>query len=83
MKPSEALRRNLRAHRGYEGLTQEAMGLAMSQLGFDWNSNVVSAVEAGRRRVTVDELVGLSLVVGAHPETLLAPMWPIVTKDPS
>lgn len=56
---------NLRALRRNAQLTQEQLGAEMSDRGFkSWNKTVVSRSETGKRRLTLDESMALSDILG-------------------
>jgi transcriptional regulator with XRE-family HTH domain len=56
------------------GMTQEALAVAMQEVGIDWERVVVAKLESGRRSfVKVDELLALCLVLQITPVDLLVP----------
>jgi transcriptional regulator with XRE-family HTH domain len=68
------LARNLRAARAAANLSQNDVGERMQALGFGaWLRSTVSLAEQGKRRVTAEELLGLSLVVGTSMVRLAEP----------
>jgi transcriptional regulator with XRE-family HTH domain len=69
----EHLASNLRAMRGAKRISQEKLGEMMRELGHPWSHSTVSAVEVGKRAVTVDELFGLALALAEVPAALLDP----------
>ncbi len=66
---AETISANLRSVRNESGWTQEQLARGMSTVGFDWKRITVAEVEAGSRRVSLEELVGLAALFG---ETVLA-----------
>lgn len=75
-RPSVALAANVRAYRILRHMTQDELGLRMTDLGHDWGRSTVSAVERRNRNVTTDELFGLALCFGATIGGLLDPTGP-------
>jgi transcriptional regulator with XRE-family HTH domain len=62
------------AIRRYLGLTQEQLAEAMRAQGIDWQRVVVAKLENGRRPfVTVDELLGLCVILKISPVDMLVP----------
>jgi transcriptional regulator with XRE-family HTH domain len=54
-------------------LRQEDLAEAMSQVGCDWRRGTVTETEKERRRLSLDELLGLALVFGVPVVELLSP----------
>jgi transcriptional regulator with XRE-family HTH domain len=75
-RPSDALAANLRAYRLLRRLTQDELATRMTHLGHGWGRSTVSAVEGRARNVTVDELFGLALCLGATIGQLVDPGGP-------
>jgi transcriptional regulator with XRE-family HTH domain len=75
-RPSDALAANLRAYRLLRHLTQDELASRMTHLDHGWGRSTVSAVESRSRNVTVDELFGLALSLGATIGQLLDPEGP-------
>lgn len=71
--PDDVLADNVRAYRKLRGLSQEQLGERMAELGHGWTAGIVGFVERGERNVTVNELLGLALVLGVPIGKLLAP----------
>lgn len=71
--PADVLADNVRAYRKLRGLSQEQLGEKMADLGHGWTAGIVGFVERGDRNVTVDELLGLALVLGFPFGKLLDP----------
>ncbi len=69
MSVEQQLAEALRAHRGERSQTDVAH--EMRTLGFSWSQSTVSAVESGRRDLTVHELAGLCSVLGVGLYELL------------
>ncbi len=70
---SEALADNARQIRGLRKLSQDDVAERMTALGHTWSRQTTSDVERNLRNVTVDELLGLALVLGAPIGQLLDP----------
>lgn len=68
----------MRELRQRRGLTAEQLAERMTEVGVPWNRGVVAKLETGRRQaVSVDELVGLSVVLDTAIAALLeTPMGP-------
>jgi transcriptional regulator with XRE-family HTH domain len=71
--PSDVLTSNMRAHRLVRGLTQEDVGAEMARLGHEWSAGTVGFAERGDRTLSVDELVGLAIVLTTGVTDLLDP----------
>jgi transcriptional regulator with XRE-family HTH domain len=63
----------LKEHRAGAGWTQARLAEAMAQLGFQWSRQQVAEVEAGTRRVTDRELLGLAALYGVPVLAFLRP----------
>jgi transcriptional regulator with XRE-family HTH domain len=63
---------NVRRVRETYGWHQDETAVRARDWGLDWTRQVVSAVEAGARRVSIEELVLLSRVLHTTPADLLA-----------
>jgi transcriptional regulator with XRE-family HTH domain len=72
---------NIRAHRLLRRLEQEYVAEQMRQLGHRWSRATVSQVERHRRPVSVDELLGLSIVLDVAMVKLTDPV-PLEGGDP-
>jgi len=70
---SEALTQNLTLGRVLSRMTQADVARGMYRLGHNWTGMTVSTVEAGNRRVDVDELGALALIFGWTIPALLTP----------
>lgn len=71
--PADVLADNVRAYRKLRNLSQEQLAERMAGLGHAWTAGIVGFVERADRNVTVDELLGLALVLGFPPGKLLDP----------
>lgn len=71
--PDDVLADNTRAYRKLRGLSQEQLGERMAELGHGWTAGIVGFIERGERNVTVNELLGLALVLGVPIGKLIAP----------
>jgi transcriptional regulator with XRE-family HTH domain len=69
----ELLARNLRQAQAAAQLRQPQIARRMQKLGFRWFTSTVSLAMRAKRRVTAEELIGLSLVLGVTPGRLLRP----------
>jgi len=67
------LGRNISAARGRLQLSQAAIARRMAALGFDWHQQTAGAIEKGRRRVTAEEILGLSWALQTSIAALMAP----------
>lgn len=71
---ADVLADNVRAYRLLQRLEQTDIAAGMNKLGHRWKAATVSEVERGQRNVTVDELLGLGLVLETAPFALLDPV---------
>src|SRR6266542_1450582 len=70
-KPSGVLGANVGATRHLRKMSQRDLAEAMTRLGHKWSDSTVSLVESDGRQVSVNELIGLVLVLGeTHPRLL-------------
>jgi transcriptional regulator with XRE-family HTH domain len=65
---------NVRALRREQGVGQAQLADRLEELGRPLLSTGVSKLEAGTRRVDVDDLVALSVALGVNPSRLLLPV---------
>ena len=71
---AELVVRNIRAERGRRGLDQVDVVERMRALGFSsWHRQTMSRIEQGNRRISPEELLGLSLALETELATLLFP----------
>lgn len=71
---ADVLARNVRGLRSRIGLEQEQLAARMRALGFPaWRRQTVATVERSKRRITAEEILGLSLALGTTPTRLLSP----------
>jgi transcriptional regulator with XRE-family HTH domain len=73
---TDVLADNLRAFRLLRRMEQDGVAEQMNYLGQQWTRQTISDIERGRRNVSVEELVGFTLVLGATIEQLLDPRGP-------
>lgn len=66
-----AVARNVKAARKYHGVSQKQLSERMAEIGRPMSVATISVLEAGRRRVTVDDLAALGRAFGVHAEALL------------
>jgi transcriptional regulator with XRE-family HTH domain len=71
---SDAVTEKVRAYRLLRRLKQDDVAEKMRELRHPWTQATVSQVERGQRNLTVDELVGLSIVFGLSLNELLDPV---------
>ena len=71
---SDAVAEKVRAYRLLRRLKQGDVAEEMRKLRHPWTQATVSQVERGQRNLTVDELVGLSIVFGLSLNELLYPV---------
>jgi transcriptional regulator with XRE-family HTH domain len=69
----EVVARRVRALRDESEWTQAALAQAMTEMGFTWSRVTVSEVEAGNRRVALDELLALAALFAVPLVTLFLP----------
>ena len=69
----EAVRANVARVRKQQGMTLRDVSDRLAQIGHPMAHNTVSEIERGARRVDVDDLITLALVLGVSPATLLMP----------
>jgi transcriptional regulator with XRE-family HTH domain len=70
---SEALAENARQLRSLRDLSQDDVAERMRALGHQWSRQTTSDVERAKRNVTIDELLGLAIVLAASISDLLDP----------
>jgi transcriptional regulator with XRE-family HTH domain len=80
---TDVLAANVRAYRQLRRTEQEDIAERMNTLGHAWRRVTVSEVERGKRNVTVPELMGLVLVLGASIQQLLDPRGPEERSGPN
>jgi transcriptional regulator with XRE-family HTH domain len=71
---SDAIAEKVRSYRLLRRLKQDDVAEEMRKLRHPWTQATVSQVERGQRNLTVDELVGLSIVFGLSLNELLDPV---------
>jgi transcriptional regulator with XRE-family HTH domain len=64
---------HVRRLRGEQGLTQEDVSEGMVERGFGWTRVTVAEIEGGNRRITLDEWLGLAVVLAVPAISLLIP----------
>ncbi len=69
----EAVARNLRAVRDRRDLSQQQLSALLGELGRPMLSTGIGKIEAGERRVDVDDLVALAVALNVSPTRLLLP----------
>jgi transcriptional regulator with XRE-family HTH domain len=72
----ERVGENLARVREYRRLTTAKLAEAVAAQGVPMNATTVTKIEKKDRRVTVDELVALAVVLGVSPTLLLLPIDP-------
>lgn len=73
---TQVVAESLRAYRHLRRLDQERVAGRMRWLGHVWQRNTVSEVERARRNVTLQEAVGLCLVLSVSLGELMDPRGP-------
>lgn len=68
--PSASVARNIKRLRRIRGWTAADLAREVTASGVPWIRQVVSCVENGRRRITVDELAALGAAFGVEPWSL-------------
>lgn len=71
--PGRHVARNIAGARNELGLDQKQLAARMRALGWKWVRQTVGEAENGRRRLTTDEIVGLSIALETTIATLLSP----------
>jgi transcriptional regulator with XRE-family HTH domain len=71
---SDAVAEKVRGYRLLGRMKQDDVAEKMRELRHPWTQATVSQVERGQRNLTVDELVGLSIVLGLSLNELLDPV---------
>jgi transcriptional regulator with XRE-family HTH domain len=69
--PSEVFRRRLREVRKLKGWTQQNLAAALGRAGVELNEFVITRMESGNRRVSVDEAIAIATVLGVSPLHML------------
>jgi len=72
--PSEVFRKRLREVRKIKGWTQQDLAAALGRAGVHLNEFVITRMESGNRRVSVDEAITISAVLGVSPVHMLVPL---------
>lgn len=72
--PAQVLAANLRGFRRVRDMSQDELAERMTILGHGWMRATVSEVERGGRKVSIDELLSLALVLSATIGDLLDPL---------
>ncbi len=72
--PSEVFRRRLREVRKLKGWTQQDLAAALGRAGVELNEFVITRMESGKRRVSVDEAITIAAVLGISPLHMLVPL---------
>jgi transcriptional regulator with XRE-family HTH domain len=71
---SAVLARNVKAARTRRDLKQDVLAVRMKALGYDeWIRQTVSNVEQGKRRLTAEEVFGLSVALDVSVTSLMFP----------
>lgn len=78
---ADVLAENIRGFRSLRQLSQEDLAARMRVLGHDWVRPTVSTIERAQRNVTVDELLGLALILDAGFGDLLSPRGPARERE--
>lgn len=70
----DALAARLRSVAAGRGLEQANLAARMKALGYTWHRQTVSAVFQGSRRITAEEILGLSIALETSISELMAPL---------
>src|SRR5438045_3752665 len=70
---AEAVANNITRARAGRKLSQERVAQAMRDLGFQWVRQTVTEAEKNRRRITAEELLGLSIALRTELTMLIYP----------
>jgi transcriptional regulator with XRE-family HTH domain len=73
MPYADAVARNVTAARARQRLSQEQVAEAMRDLGFGWVRQTVTEAEKNRRRISIEELLGLSIALKTELTMLVYP----------
>jgi transcriptional regulator with XRE-family HTH domain len=71
--PSRVFSERLSAERKRKGWTQRRLGERMAAIGSPIDRSVLAKIEAGGRKVTVDEVIAFAYALGVPPMSLLLP----------
>lgn len=69
----DILAANVRAARARLDLEQDVLAARMKALGYGWHRQTVGTVERARRRLSAEEILGLSLALETSISELMAP----------
>lgn len=70
---ADVLRDRVRTLRNLADWTQAQLAEAMIVLGFDWKRSTVAEIETGKRRVSLEEAIGLAVLFGVPVYRLMTP----------
>ncbi|WP_433699268.1 helix-turn-helix domain-containing protein [Nocardiopsis sp. CA-288880] len=65
---------NVAVIRGQQGVTTEQLAQRLTDVGVPIKASAITKVEKGQRRLTVDELVALAVVLDVNPSALMLPV---------
>lgn len=71
---NRAVGMNVRKYRLTHSWTQQQLADEMDRYGAGWSQSICAQAEAGRRPISVAELLALGLVLGVAPHLLLYPV---------
>jgi transcriptional regulator with XRE-family HTH domain len=70
---AKILAANVRAARARLGIKQENLAARMTALGWRWYRQTASEVEAGKRRLVAEEMLGLAIALETTVDVLTLP----------
>jgi transcriptional regulator with XRE-family HTH domain len=71
-KPSEIFAEQMRIQRERKGWTQKQLATRLAKLGFLVHQTTIGKWEAGERRITLDEALGISVALDVGPAHMVA-----------
>src|SRR5438105_3343021 len=73
MTMTQVVGRNVREHRTRQRLSQDQLRVALGSRGIKLSRPTVAQLEAGKRPISVDEILALGLALGIAPHLLMYP----------
>lgn len=81
MRMNEVVAANIRLARRARGWTQADLSNELRRIGVPWSRALVGHAEGSVREITVDEILGLSIVFGTTPSWWFAPTPDVALND--
>jgi hypothetical protein len=81
LRASRAVAIQVKAARAFLQMDRTELAEGMAELGFAWNARTVTEVENLTRKVSVDELVALGVLLARSPDELLLHPNPMLGGD--